>query len=427
VRRTNDRQRNGSGIREVFGVRDFALFWSAAVVSNSASWMQTVAVAVHLWDQTESSTWLGGSGFAMMIPVTVLTPYAGVLADRIPRRVILGVTQSLQMVFAFVFFAVYALDLLTPWRTIGLLFANGIVSGIQMASWQSYVPTLVPRSLLVTAVRLNSVQFQASRALGPLIGALVLGVAGVGAAFLVNAITFVPVVIAVLVARPVQTIAARTDVRVLGAMAEGFRYTWSRTSLRRVVIGAFALSAFGQSLIQLTAAMAAELYGRSSSFSAGLVAAFGAGSVLSGMAMVTLGNRVTPSSTVRVGMVLYVLGVALVPLTGAYSVGAVGMFVCGMAHIPVATTFNTFVQSSVSDAYRGRVVSCYLTGVMLGMPLGAFALGRASDLIGVRPTMAIDAVLMIAVLVLLIVGYAGMRFLDHSLVEDGTEASFTSA
>lgn len=408
-----------SGVRAVLRHRDFTTFWVAAIVSNSASWMQTVAVAAHLWDQTHSATWLGASSFAMMIPATLLTPYAGVLADRLPRRLILGVTQSLQMLFAFGFFAVYQAGWLTPWRVILLLSVNGIVSGIQMASWQSFVPTLVPREHLVTAVRLNSVQFQASRAIGPMFGALALGLFGISVAFLANAITFVPVVLAVLIARPMQVIAPRSaQAKVFAAMQDGFRYTFSRRPLRRVIVTAFVLSAFGQSLVQLTAAMAGDMFNRPSSDNAGLVAAFGLGSVVSGLLMVGIGSGTHHSVTLRLGMVTYVIGVALIPLTSSYTIGLLGLFVCGLAHIPVATTCNTFMQSSVPDAYRGRVVSCYLTGVMLGMPVGSFALGRLGDLIGMRQTMALDAAIMAVFAVMIVVVYGGMRFLDHEMIEE---------
>ena len=174
---------------------------------------------------------------------------------------------------------------------------------------------------------------------------------------------------------------------------------------------------FGQSIVQLTAAMAAEMYGRSSSDNAGLVAAFGLGSVVSGVITVALGAAVRRSSTIQVGMVLYVAGIVLIPLTTSYEIGLLGMFVCGLAHIPVATTCNTFMQSSVPDEYRGRVVSCYLTGVMLGMPLGSFLLGRLGDVLGMRETMVLDALVMAVFAVVIVVVYGGMRFVDHVLVD----------
>ena len=210
-------------------------------------------------------------------------------------------------------------------------------------------------------------------------------------------------------------------------MAEGFRYTWARASMRRVVIAAFLLSAFGQSLIQLTAAMATEMYGRGSDDNAGLVAAFGLGSVVSGLTMVFLGDQISRSATLRAGLTAYVCGVALLPLTSDFRIGLLGLFVCGLAHIPVATTFNTFMQSSVPDEYRGRVVSCYLTGVMLGMPVGSFALGRLGDVIGMRETLVLDALIMAVFATIILVGYAGMRFIDHDFVDVGDEASFATA
>ncbi len=410
--------RQSNGVREVLRHRDFTLFWSAAVLSNSASWMQSVAIAAHVWDQTESAAWLGAMGLASLIPATLLTPYAGVLADRLPRRLILGVTQTLQMLFAFGFFLVHRAGMLTPGRTVVLLACNGVISGLQLASWQSFVPTLVPRELLVPAVRLNSVQFQASRAIGPMLGALALQFAGISASFLINAVTFVPVVFAVLTARPTQTIVPRAvERRVFASMAEGFRYTWARAHLRRVVVTTFALSVFGQSIVQLTAAMATQMYGHTSKDNAMLVAAFGVGSVLSGIAMIALGNVLPRSTTLTGGLALYVVGIGLLPLSTSYAVGIAGFVVCGLAHIPVATTLNTFVQSFVPDEYRGRVVSVYLTGVMLGMPLGSAVLGRLGDAIGMRRTMALDTVAMALLLAAVVVVYAGFRFIDDDTLE----------
>ena len=105
--------------------------------------------------------------------MTVLTPVAGVLADRLPRRLILIVTQLVQAAAAFALWLLYLSDSLTAWRIVGLVFVGGIAGGFQMAAWQAFVPTLVPRSQLVEAVRLNSLQFTVSRALGPSIGAMI--------------------------------------------------------------------------------------------------------------------------------------------------------------------------------------------------------------------------------------------------------------
>ncbi|HEV8295653.1 MAG TPA: MFS transporter [Acidimicrobiales bacterium] len=404
--------------------RDFALFWTTALVSNSAAWMQMVAVPAKLWKLTGSATWLGAASMASLLPAVLLTPLAGVLADRTSRRLILIVTQNGQMLFAFAFWVLYLADELTPWRMLGLLLGNGVVSGIQVAAWQSFVPTLVPREDLIDAVRLNSVQFQAARAIGPGVGALAVSFFGIGTAFLLNAVTFVPVVIAVMVARPRQAMSARAGEPMRHALAEGFRYTWSRSALRRAVLTALAVSAMGQMVIALAAGISGEIYGHSGTGgNAGLVAALGAGSLVSGLFILTRGDRIARSHMAIVGLAIYVVGILLVPLTTSYRVGMVAFAVCGLAHIPVATSLNTFVQSSVPDEIRGRVLSFYLLGVMIGMPTGALLLGRIGDLIGLRETLVLDAIAFAAFFTIIVLRFGRLQFVDRESLDETDTAS----
>jgi MFS family permease len=406
---------SGSALRH----RDFAIFWTTALVSNSAAWMQMVAVPALLWKLTKSSTWLGGASMAALLPAVLLTPLAGVLADRISRRLILIVTQNGQMVFAFAFWVLYLLDQLSPWRILFLLCGSGLIAGIQVAAWQSFVPTLVPREDLVDAVRLNSVQFQAARAIGPGIGALALSLFGIGTAFLLNAVTFVPVVLAVVIARPRQVIAPSAGEPIRRALAEGFHYTWQRSALRRAVVTGLAVSAMGQMVTALAAGVAGDVYGHEgTNGTAGLIAALGAGSLVSGLYILARGDR-TPRSRLAIGgLVVYVVGILLLPLTTLYGVGMIGYAVCGLAHIPVATSLNTFVQSAVPDEIRGRVLSFYLLGVMIGMPTGALVLGRVGDIIGLRETLLLDGLAFAVFLTVIVLRFGRLRFIDQESLEE---------
>jgi MFS family permease len=397
--------------------RDFRIFWSTALLSNSAAWMQLVAVPARLYELTESATWLGFAAIAALVPSVILTPIAGVLADRFSRRMILIVTQLGQMAFALTFFFMHVGHMLTPWRILVLLFGNGIVSGIQVSAWQSFVPTLVPRESLVDAVRLNSVQFQAARAIGPGIGGIAVGFFGIGTAFLLNAVTFVPVLLAVAVARPRQAIAPRDGEPMHRALVIGLRYTWQRAALRRAVVTGFVVSALGQSLTQLAAGIASDIYGKSSRSNAGLVAALGVGSLIMGLYIVGWGDRVSRSRLAIWGLVGYNLGVLLIPVTGNYTIGLLAFFICGLSHIPIATSLNTFMQSAVPDEIRGRVLSFYLLGIMLGMPIGTVALGRASDLIGMRETLLIHAVVFAMFTAYVVALFDSLRQLDADAVD----------
>jgi Na+/melibiose symporter-like transporter len=147
---TTARTQFGSVLRN----RNFAVFFSAAIVSNSGTWMQQVAVFALIFDLSgHRGAWLGLVSLASSLPMIVLTPIAGVLADRLPRRLILTVTQLVQAAAAFALWVLHVGDDLTSWRVVGLVFVGGVAGGFQVAAWQSFVPTLVPRSQLVEAVQ----------------------------------------------------------------------------------------------------------------------------------------------------------------------------------------------------------------------------------------------------------------------------------
>jgi MFS family permease len=399
-----------------FRHRDFRLFWSTALLSNSAAYMQFIAVPALLKDITGSNTWLGVAAMAAMIPATVLTPFAGLLADRVSRRLILIVTQLGQAAFAIGFLSLYLADLLTPWRMLILLFGNGCVSGFQVAAWQSFVPTLVPREDLIDAVRLNSVQFQASRALGPAIGALAVGLLGIGAAFFINAVTYIPVILAIVVTRPRQTLSPSTSRNVRADLVEGFRFTWGITPLRRAVITSFMVSVLGQSLTQLAAGIATDVYGRDAKANGWLVAALGVGSLVTGVWIIVWGGRHARSTLAMQGLGGYVIGVFFIAASTNFAVGIIGFFVCGLAHIAIATSLNTFMQSAVPDEIRGRVVSFYLLGVMLGMPIGSFVLGRLSDAIGMHEVLLLDAAAFAVFFVAAVVVFGRYREIDRDTI-----------
>ena len=187
------------GSLHVFAHRDFALFFTAASISNAGSWMQLVAVQALMYKLTEQGTWLGISTVATLAPAVVLTPYAGVLADRISCQFMLKVTQSVQMVAAVTMWAMYVSDSITPWWIVAFGVVNGASTGFQTAAWQSFVPLLVPPHEILHAVRLNSTQYTVARAMGPALGGLVVTQWGIGVAIACNAVTYL-LVIAVLFA-----------------------------------------------------------------------------------------------------------------------------------------------------------------------------------------------------------------------------------
>jgi MFS family permease len=391
------------GSLHIFRHRDFALFFSAASISNGGSWMQLVAVQALMYDLTHRGTWLGLSTVVSLVPAVLLTPYAGVLADRVSRQTILQITQTVQMFTAFALWGLYAGHVITPLWIIALGFVNGVATGFQTSAWQSFVPLLVPTEEMLQAVRLNSVQFTLARAIGPALGGLVVRFGGIGAAILTNAVTYLLVIATLIVVHPrVSAMTSRAQ-GVFAGLMQGARYMWQRRPLRLAVVLALAASTFGQALQYIASALSERLFNHASNGNAGLLTALGVGALLSSGYTVRMGDRLRRSTQALVSIALFVLAIALLAATHSYQLGQVAYFIAGVAHLQMAVALNTLIQGTVPDEYRGRAMSFYLLGILAGIPIGSQVLGSLGDAIGFRRTLVLDGTAFGFVLVALLV------------------------
>ena len=366
-----------------FKSRGFTLFWFSALISNSAQWMQQIVLPFIIFDMTNSNTWVGAISFTLLIPAMLLTPAAGVMADRVSRKKVLVFTTLIQIMVALGFTVLWQLDQLTPFRILGLAFMQGLSAGLQITNWQSLVPMLVPREDLFSAIRLNSAQFTSARAIGPLIGALLLATAGAGAVFLINALTYVILLFALFAIRPRFELAPSTT-RAMQALKEGIRYVKDRPAIYQALFTAFAISFLGQSLVQLAAGLASDVYNVGELGLAGFVTASGVGTIFGASLIIAYGDKYKRSEAVRFGLAIYMLGPVLVGITAIYLVGLAGFFLTGVSHMIVGITLQTSIQSQIPEELRGRVISVYLLGVFGGIPMGAIVGGRLGDLIGLN-------------------------------------------
>jgi MFS family permease len=400
--------------------RDFAVFWTAAAISNAGGWMQAVAVPALLYDLTGRAAWLGYASLAQLLPAVFLTPYAGVLADRIPRRQILIVTQLVQMISTIALFALWASDGISPGLIVALGFVSGVATGFQTAAWQSYVPLLVPAEEMLDAVKLNSMQFTLARAIGPAFAGVIVTAFGVGAAIGINAVTYLLVLTALVVSRPRHTPLASRASSVLDQMKGGARYVWRTRPLRIAVTLAFITALCGQALQHVSPAIASRLYGRESTDNAGLLVALGLGALLSSGLSVIVGDYLRRSTRVLVAMCGFGLSAVVIAATDNYFIGLVGYFIGGMAHLQSAVALNTLIQGSVPDHVRGRAMSFYVLGILAGIPLGAFMLGALGDWIGMRAAVFVDAGILAVTLAWLVVARLLQDLDADSLPDDET-------
>ena len=252
------------GLRHAFRAlrhRDFALFLTGAFISSTGMWMQNVTVPYVLNEATGSATWVGLAGFAQFIPAMVMGPVGGTFADRYPRRRILLVSQSVAMVIAFTLWLTVRDGQVDPGLMVALVAVGGIASGFGIPAWQSFVPELVPRESLLNAVALNSAQFNASRALGFLVGGISLHAFGPATAFLVNTLSYAAVLGALLVVHAGRAPeAAGAGAAEAGGFRSALTYARGHPGILLTIVTVGVVAFLGSPVVLLAPVFAREVF-----------------------------------------------------------------------------------------------------------------------------------------------------------------------
>jgi MFS family permease len=386
------------GLRHAFRAlrhRDFALFWSGALVSSIGMWMQSVTVPFVIHEATGSATWVGLSAFAQFAPVMVMSPLGGALADRHARRTILVWNQMALLVLALALWLSVHGGVIRPGLMVTLVGLTGIVAGLGIPSWQSFVAELVPRESLLNAVTLNSAQFNVSRAIGFMLGGLALYSVGPGLAFLVNALSYLAVLAALAAIHPrraTSTVAA-TSVEipeVAGPAAGpatfrlGLTYVRRHPGLQLAVLTCGIVMFLGGPVIQLAPVFARDTFGVDERAYGFLAAALGVGATAGSVVISAYGDGVRRSRLIVASIVIYGVAVLGMALTPSYAGGLAAMAIIGIGYLAVASVLNTSIQLAVDDRFRGRVLALYVMVFTGAYPLGSLLQGIATDHFGVR-------------------------------------------
>lgn len=376
--------------------RDFALFWWGALVSNTGMWVQRAAVPFVLFELTGSATWVGFSAFAALVPAVAMNPLAGALADRYPRRTVLLLTQSGAALLALALWVVFLVGAESPSVIVALVAASGLVLGLNIPSWQAFVADLVPRDKLLNAVTLNSTQFNASRAVGPAIAGVILAAWGPAATFLVNALSFVAVIGALLAIRVERPAEQPPRESIVSGFGRTVRYLRARPGMAVCIKVVVLLGLLGQPVFQLVKVFTDEVF-EVGPVAFGLMASsLGIGSVIGAPLIAGPGSGQPRGRLTFVGVMIYSTALTVFALAPTYEVGLVALFVAGAAYLAVASSLNTTLQMKVEETMRGRVMAMYLLSFTAAIPVGSLLQGWLADVIGVRITVAAAGVIFAA-------------------------------
>jgi predicted MFS family arabinose efflux permease len=368
--------------------RPFAIFWTGALISNCGVWMQNVSVPYVIYRSTGSPALVGFTGFSQFIPTVFLGPIGGWLAGRCSRRNILVLTQGIQGIIATAMWLLYAGGVRNAWVLIALVFATGIVQGLNVPAWQAFVVDLVPRRALLNAVTLNSGQFNAARAIGPSLAGAVLAGLGVAWVFLMNAASYGAVVLA-LVAIPSSVSRAQSEGfqhRVLPHLIESVRFVRAHRGIL-VCVSLVAVGAgLGQPVFQLLPVFADRVFSVEAWRFGLMAASIGLGGAVGTVLLGLFGQGRRRSVIVRVALASYAVALLVFASSPTYAMAVAALIVAGTFYIAVQASLNTSVQMQVTEALRGGVLAVYVIIFNIAYPLGSLMQGLLVDVIGPRWT-----------------------------------------
>jgi MFS family permease len=389
------------------GIRNYRLFWTGGLISNIGTWMARVAQdwLVLTILTANSSTALGIVTGLQFLPIALLAPYAGSLADRIPKRTLLVYTQVAQALVGLTLAGLVWTGAVQLWHVYLLALLLGVASAFDGPARQSFAPEMVPERLIPNAVGLNTTSFHAARLVGPAVAGLTIAWWGVAPALLLNGISFVAVLVAlVMMDGTALTPAPRT--RAKGSIVAGFRYVRSRPDIMLLMFIVFMLGTFGLNF-QLTNALMATAVFHVGAEQYGLL-----GSILA-IGSLSAGLIAARRTQLRLRLIIgamagFSLAVAVLAVAPNYWWYAALLVPVGLASLTVMTTANASVQLSTEPAMRGRVMALYQAIFLGGTPLGAPVIGWVGDAWGPRWTLAIGAIAC-ALTVVVAVGYLVRR------------------
>ncbi len=374
--------------------RHFRIYYFAQLVSITGTWMQNVAQAWLMYRLTDSAMMLGLVGFAGLVPILLLGLPAGVLADRVSRRSLLVGAQWVAMVQALIFATLVLTDWIAPWQIIVLAFVLGVTHALELPSRHSFVAELVPRADLPNAIALNASVFNTARFAGPAIAGWLVALAGEGVVFLLNAGTFLAVLVAL-----TMIPAAAVDTGMAGkrrGMMDGLRFARDHHAIRPALALLATTSLGGTAYTVLMPIFSREVFGGGAETLGMLLGSAGAGALAAAGRLAWLGGRQSLERNIATAAVAAGGSMLLFAATDALWLAMVLLVIQGFALTTMVASINTLVQVQVPDHYRGRVMALFSV-LFIGLTsIGNLLAGTAASWLGAPRTVLIFGIVVIA-------------------------------
>ena len=364
--------------------RNYLIYLTGNTISLHGLWIYRVALGWYAWQISGSEFWIGVVAFSQFAPAVVFGPLFGVLADRFDRRAASLLINSMSIMNMLLLGLLAALGVVDIYVLTVLAFMQGTLDGAHMPVRMSVVPNLVEKDQLQSAIAITSISFNLSRFVGPALAGLIIAIYGVATAFIVNGVSYLALIAAMIIVRLNPTIEKKERPRhVWREMGEGINYILASPTIRALLLIIAVASVFARGALEMMPAFADAVFSRGSVGLATLTSAIGAGAVVSGLAMSRgvdwLNIRIIRIAVVVAGLLVATLGTVDEFWMAVVIVSALGVILslCGVGS-------QILIQTLLDDDVRGRVSSFWGMIAFGGTALGSLIVGTAANVWGLQ-------------------------------------------
>ena len=392
-----NRRSDTKGFRLIFRTlryRNFRLFFGGQMISLIGTWMQQIAVTWLVYKMTGSALLLGIVGFASQLPTFLLSPFAGVLADRQNRHRILILTQVFAMGQALLLAALTMTGQIEIWSIITLSALLGLVNAFDIPTRQSFVLDMIQnREDLPNAIALNSSMFNAARLVGPSIAGMLLAVIGEGMCFLLNGVSFIAVIAALMAMKlPPQKASTQTG-GVLQGFTEGLSYVTGFAPIRHILLLVALVSGVGMPAFVLMPVFAKDVLGGGPLTLGFLMGAIGVGALSGAIYLASRRTVLGLARWITVATAIFASGLLAFAFSNVLWLSMALLFAVGFGMMVQMAACNTILQTVTDDDKRGRVMSFYTMAFMGMMPFGSLLAGWSASEIGAPRTVMVSGII----------------------------------
>jgi MFS family permease len=369
----------------------FRSLWIATIVSNIGTWMQDVGAGWLMTELSSSPSIVALVEAADSIPVMLLALPAGALADIIDRRRLLIAIQAYLLLVAGTLGLLTLFHLTTAWVLLGFTFALGVGTAMMMPAWSAIVPDLVRKDELFSAVALNSVAINASRAIGPAIAGVLVAAVGPWLVFILNALSYIGIIAVLVRWRREHRKSTLPAERFLSAIRVGVRFVMHDDALQVVLIRASAFFVFASATWALFPLIVRRELGRGPEIYGLLLTCIGVGAVMGALVLPRVRAKISRDGLVAWASVLYALAALALAHVQDLGLLAVAMLATGVAWISILSALQVSAQMTLPPWVRARGLAAFVVIFMGGMALGSILWGQVATKIGIPDALTIAA------------------------------------